>query len=305
MLNTLTLIIGITMMYATPMAFAALGGVISELSGVTNIGMEGMMTIGAFVGASVGYFSGNPWLGVLCAGISGACLALFHAIASIEFHADQTVSGVALNLIGPALALFFCRLAFDGSAVTQPVANKLPKLFGPNVSGILGNLNVDMMVVIAIILVAIAWFVIYHTKWGLRIRAVGENPAAADTLGVNVKLVRYICVILSGFLAGMGGAAVTLSIVAQFSQTSIAGQGYMALAAVIFGRWLPHGAYLACLLFGFAQALTVVFGGGTGGLPTQIIAMLPYVMTILILMLFVGKSNAPKADGVPYIKGRR
>ncbi|MEY8309884.1 ABC transporter permease [Erysipelotrichaceae bacterium 51-3] len=305
MLNTLTLIIGITMMYATPMAFAALGGVISELSGVTNIGMEGMMTIGAFVGASVGYFSGNPWLGVICAGISGACLALFHAIASIEFHADQTVSGVALNLIGPALALFFCRLAFDGSAVTQPVQNKLPKLFGSNASGILGNLNVDMMVVIALILVAIAWFVIYHTKWGLRIRAVGENPAAADTLGVNVKVVRYICVILSGFLAGMGGAAVTLSIVAQFSQTSIAGQGYMALAAVIFGRWLPHGAYLACLLFGFAQALTVVFGGGTGGLPTQIIAMLPYVMTILILMLFVGKSNAPKADGVPYIKGRR
>lgn len=305
MLNTLTLIIGITMMYATPMAFAALGGVISELSGVTNIGMEGMMTIGAFVGASVGYFSGNPWLGVICAGISGACLALFHAIASIEFHADQTVSGVALNLIGPALALFFCRLAFDGSAVTQPVQNKLPKLFGSNASGILGNLNVDMMVVIALILVAIAWFVIYHTKWGLRIRAVGENPAAADTLGVNVKVVRYICVILSGFLAGMGGAAVTLSIVAQFSQTSIAGQGYMALAAVIFGGWLPHGAYLACLLFGFAQALTVVFGGGTGGLPTQIIAMLPYVMTILILMLFVGKSNAPKADGVPYIKGRR
>lgn len=305
MLNTITLVIGITMMYATPMAFAALGGVISELSGVTNIGMEGMMTIGAFVGASVGYFTGNPWLGVICAGISGGVLALFHAIASIEFHADQTVSGVALNLIGPAVALFFCRQCFDGSAVTQPVNNKLPKIFGSNAKGILGNLNVDMMVVLALVLVVIAWFVLYHTKWGLRIRAVGENPAAADTLGVNVKLVRYICVLLSGFLAGMGGAAVTLSIVAQFSQTSIAGQGYMALAAVIFGRWLPHGAYLACVLFGFAQALTVILGGGAVAIPTQIIAMLPYLMTILILVLFVGKSNAPKADGVPYFKGRR
>lgn len=305
MMNTITLIIGTTLMYATPMALAALGGVISERAGVTNIGIEGMMTIGAFTGAAVGYFTGNPWLGVLCAGLAGGLTAVLHAIASITFKADQTVSGVAINLLGPALALFFCRLCFDGSAVTEPVTNKLPKLFGSNATGILSNLNVDAMVIIAILLTIVAWIMLYKTKWGLRVRAVGENPAAADTMGINVSFVRYVCVILSGILAGMGGAAVTLSIVAQFSQTSIAGQGYMALAAVIFGSWLPHGAYFACLLFGLAQALVVVLGGGTINIPSEILSMLPYVMTIVILMLYSKKSGAPKADGVPYIKGKR
>ena len=151
----------------------------------------------------------------------------------------------------------------------------------------------------------IMWFVFYRTKWGLRILAVGENPAAADTLGINVYKVRYICVILSGILAGVGGATVTLGIVAQFSQTSIAGQGFIGLAAVIFGKWKPQGAYKACLVFGFAQALTVVLGGGALAVPSEILAMLPYALTILILILFVGKSVAPKANGVAYEKGRR
>lgn len=161
------------------------------------------------------------------------------------------------------------------------------------------------MVIIALITAVVMWFVLYRTKWGLRIQAVGENPAAADTLGVNVKKTRYLCVIMSGILSGIAGACVTLSIVAQFSQTSIAGQGFIALAAVIFGRWRPQDAYLACLVFGFAQALTVVLGGGVVNIPTEILAMLPYVLTIIILILFVGKSVAPKADGVPYVKGKR
>ena len=196
-MNTLTLLIGTTLMYATPMVLAALGGVISERAGVTNIGIEGMMTIGAFTGAAVGYFFGNPWLGVLCAGLAGGVTALLHALASITFRADQTISGVAINLIGPAVALFFCRLCFDGSAVTEPVTAKLPKLFGSDVDGILGNLNVDFMVIIAILCTILVWILLYRTKWGLRIRAVGENPAAADTLGINVSFVRYVCVILS------------------------------------------------------------------------------------------------------------
>ncbi|MCF0246679.1 MAG: ABC transporter permease [Ileibacterium sp.] len=304
-MNTFTLLIGVALMYATPMVLAALGGVISERAGVTNIGIEGMMTIGAFTGAAVGYFTNNPWLGVLAAGLAGGLTAILHALASITFKADQTVSGVAINLIGPALALFFCRLCFDGSAVTEPVNAKLPKLFGDNATGILANLNVDFMVIIAILATVIMWIVLYKTKWGLRIRAVGENPAAADTLGINVEFVRYVCVIISGILAGMGGAAVTLSIVSQFSQTSIAGQGYMALAAVIFGSWLPHGAFLACILFGLAQALVVVLGGGAVSVPSEILAMLPYVMTIIILIFFAGKSRAPKANGQPYIKGKR
>ena len=304
-MNTLTLLIGTTLMYATPMVLAALGGVISERAGVTNIGIEGMMTIGACTGAAVGYFFGNPWLGVLCAGLAGGVTALLHALASITFRADQTISGVAINLIGPAVALFFCRLCFDGSAVTEPVTAKLPKLFGSDVDGILGNLNVDFMVIIAILCTILVWILLYRTKWGLRIRAVGENPAAADTLGINVSFVRYVCVILSGILAFMGVSAVTLSIVSQFSQTSIAGQGYMALAAVIFGAWLPHGAFLACLLFGMAEAMVVVFGGGVIDIPSEILSMLPYVMTILILIFCAGRTRAPKANGQPYIKGKR
>lgn len=305
MINTITLLIGVTLMYSTPLIFGALGGVISERSGVINIGIEGMMTIGAFVGAAVGYYSGNPWAGVLCAGIAGGALALLHGIASISFRADQTISGVAINLLGPALAVFFCRLTFDGATVSYPVPNKLPKLLGSGVRGMKANLNIDIMVLVALAFAAAMWFVLYRTKWGMRILAVGENPAAADTLGINVYRTRYICVILSGILAGIGGSAVTLGIVAQFSQTAIAGQGFIALAAVIFGKWKPQGVYKACLIFGFAQALTVVLGGGTISIPTEILAMLPYVLTVVSLIMFVGKSVAPKADGVAYVKGKR
>jgi len=305
MINTITLLIGVTLMYSTPLIFGALGGVISERSGVINIGIEGMMTIGAFVGAAVGYYSGNPWAGVLCAGIAGGALALLHGIASISFRADQTISGVAINLLGPALAVFFCRLTFDGATVSYPVPNKLPKLLGSGVRGMKANLNIDIMVLVALAFAAAMWFVLYRTKWGMRILAVGENPAAADTLGINVYRTRYICVILSGILAGIGGSAVTLGIVAQFSQTAIAGQGFIALAAVIFGKWKPQGVYKACLVFGFAQALTVVLGGGAISIPTEILAMLPYVLTVVSLIMFVGKSVAPKADGVAYVKGKR
>ena len=305
MINTITLLLGVTLLYSTPMIFGALGGVLSERSGVINIGIEGMMTFGAFAGAAAGYYSGNPWIGVLCAALAGGVLALLHAVAAITCQADQTISGVAINLLGPALAGFFCRLAFDGSTMSYPVANKLPKIFGSGAEGIWANLNVDVMVVVALLFAVAMWFVLYRTKWGMRILAVGENPAAADTLGINVYKTRYACVILSGILAGIGGATVTLGIVAQFTQTSIAGQGFIALAAVIFGKWKPMGAYRACLIFGFSQALTVVLGGGAIAVPTEILAMLPYVLTIVILILFVGKSVAPKADGVPYVKGRR
>lgn len=305
MMNTITLLLGVTLLYSTPMVFGALGGVLSERSGVVNIGIEGMMTFGAFAGAAAGYYSGNPWIGVLCAALAGGILALLHAVAAITCQADQTISGVAINLLGPALAVFFCRLAFDGATMSYPVANKLPKIFGSGAEGIWANLNVDIMVIVALLFAVAMWFVLYRTKWGMRILAVGENPAAADTLGINVYKTRYVCVILSGILAGIGGATVTLGIVAQFTQTSIAGQGFIALAAVIFGKWKPIGAYKACLIFGFSQALTVVLGGGAVAVPTEILAMLPYVLTIVILILFIGKSVAPKADGVPYVKGRR
>lgn len=304
--SSLFLLIGITLMYSTPLVFGALSGVISERSGVVNIGIEGMMMVGALTASAVSYFTGNPWLGFLAAGLAGAVIALLHAFASITFRADQTVSGVAINLLAPGLALFFCRRLFDNAAMT-PVYTTLPKLFGDStLAGTpYASLNMDVTVALGLVAAAIMWFVLYKTKWGLRVRAVGEHPAAADTLGISVERTRYVCVILSGMLAGFGGASVTLAIVSQFTQTAISGQGFIALAAVIFGKWKPHGAYGACLLFGLAQALTVVLGGGDIAVPSQLMAMLPYILTIIVLVLFVGRSVAPKADGVPYQKGNR
>lgn len=304
--SSLFLLIGITLMYSTPLVFGALSGVISERSGVVNIGIEGMMMVGAFTASAVSYFTGNPWLGFLAAGLTGAIIALLHAFASITFRADQTVSGVAINLLAPGFALFFCRRLFDNAAMT-PVYTTLPKLFGDKaLAGTpYASLNVDVTVALGLVAAVIMWFVLYKTKWGLRVRAVGEHPAAADTLGINVERTRYVCVIVSGMLAGFGGASVTLAIVSQFTQTAISGQGFIALAAVIFGKWKPHGAYGACLLFGLAQALTVILGGGDIAIPSQLMAMLPYILTIIVLVLFVGRSVAPKADGVPYRKGAR
>lgn len=299
MLTNIILLITITLMYSTPLVFGAMGGVISERSGVINIGIEGMMGIGAITAVAVAYYTGNPWLGFLTAGIAGMAMALLHAIASVTFKADQTISGIALNLIGPGLALFMSRLLFDGATTTKPVPKSMPIILK------IGDNNVNITVVLALVLMLLMWFFLYKTKWGLRVRSVGEHPAAADTLGINVSRVRYLCVLTSGLLSGFGGAAMTLAVISQFTPTAISGQGYIALAAVIFGKWTPQGAYGACLLFGFAQALVVILGGGKFAIPSEILSMLPYVITILVLILFVGRSVAPKADGVPYEKGSR
>ncbi len=307
MLSNIFIAISITLMYSAPLALAAMGGVISERSGVVNIGIEGMMSIGALAGATVGYFSGNAWLGLFCAGIAGGLLSLLHAIASITFRADQTVSGIALNLIGPGLAMFLSRHFFNGATLSLPVPNKLPKVLDSKCleNTMFSNFSIDVTVILAAVVVVLVWFLLYKTKWGLRIRAMGEHPAAVDTVGVSVYKSRYFCVILSGVLAGLGGGTVTLAIISQFTPTAISGQGFIALAAVIFGKWRPFGAYLACLLFGFSQALVVMLGGGAVSVPSTLLAMIPYVLTILMLILFVGRSSAPKASGIPYEKGAR
>ncbi|MBF0922058.1 MAG: ABC transporter permease, partial [Atopobium sp.] len=288
MLTNLILLVSVTLMYSTPLIFGALGGVVSERSGVVNIGIEGMMGVGAFAGVAGSYLTGNPWIGFLCAGIAGGLIALLHAMASITFNADQTVSGVAINLLAPGIALFACRLLFDGAAMS-PAVTKLPKLFGEGAFNDTpySSLNVDITVVLALLTALLVWFVLYRTKWGLRIRSVGEHPHASETLGISVRKTRYLCVIVSGVLAGFGGASVTLAIISQFTQTAISGQGFIALAAVIFGKWKPLNTYAACLLFGFTQALAILLGGGATPIPSQIIAMLPYFITIITLVLFV------------------
>ncbi|MSU02260.1 ABC transporter permease [Tissierella pigra] len=320
-INNLGIIIGISLMYSAPLIYTALGGVISENAGVVNIGLEGMMTIGALVGATVGYYSGNPWLAFLAAGIAGGIMAILHGIASITFTADQIVSGIAINFIGPGLALFLSRLFFEGATMTKPIPldNKMPQPFKnilPEVTQVEtikdaminffrnAIFNQYITVFIAFILVFIVWFVLYKTKLGLRIRSVGEHPRAADTLGINVYRIKYIAVILSGVFAGFGGAAMSIAVVANYRATLISGQGFIALAAMIFGKWKPQGAMWACLLFGAAQGIAIYLGGTAIKVPSTLLAMTPYVITLLALIFVVGEGNGPKANGLPYEKNQ-
>ena len=304
-LNEVGFIIGISLMYASPLIYTALGGVVSENSGVINIGLEGMMTMGAFVGATVGYFTGNPWIAFLAAGLASGLLALIHGIASITFGADQIVSGIAINFLGPGISLFLSRLFFNGATMTKPIANKISRplngIFTRN-SFLDLVFNQYLTVYLAFVLVIVIWFMLYKTKFGLRIRSVGEHPKAADTLGVNVYRVRYLAVILSGVLAGFGGASMSLAVVSSFRPTLISGQGFIALAAMIFGKWKPQGAMVSCLLFGAAQGFVIYLGGTSVQISSQILAMVPYILTLLVLVFFVGRSTGPTANGDPYIK---
>jgi len=308
MFDNIALILGTTLMYSTPLIFTSLGGVVSENSGVVNIGLEGMMVIGAFVGAALGYYLGNPWLAFIAAGIAGGLFGLLHAVACVTFGANQIVSGIAINFLGPGIALFLSRIFFKGATMTLSIDlnNKMPRLFHTVFSKdtfmyyFLGNRYATVYV--ALLLVLIVWFVLYKTKLGLRIRAVGEHPAAADTLGVNVFKIRYLAVITSGVFSGFGGAAMSLAVVSNFRPSLISGHGFIALAAMIFGKWKPQGALLACLIFGGAQGLTVFLGQFDFKVSSQLLSMLPYVLTLVILVSFVGKMVAPAADGIPYEK---
>lgn len=302
-------IIGITLLYAAPLIFTAMGGVISENTGVVNIGLEGMMTIGALIGATVGFYTHNPWLAFLCAGLGGMLISLLHAVATIHFGADHVVSGTAINLLGPGLSIFLARIFFDGAAMTKPIPFefKLPRLFNTVFAkGTIPSIifNQYITVYIAIALVPLVYFMLYKTKLGIRMRSVGEHPKAAETLGIDVYKIKYTGVLLSGFLAGLGGASLSLAIVANFRQTLVSGQGYIALAAVIFGGWKPHTALLACLLFGAAQGLVVFLGSTSIGISPDLLNMLPYIITMFMMVVFVGEARGPKANGVSYERNK-
>ncbi|MEB3059749.1 ABC transporter permease [Parvimonas micra] len=303
----IALFISDTLLFATPLLFTALGGMFTEKAGVTNIGLEGMMTIGAFAGAAVGYFTKSALLGFLAGGVAASLVALIHAIVSITFGADQVVSGIAINFIGPGVSLFICSLLFDGAKQTIPVAEgegKMIKIFD-NLTGIdfidkiLGQYVTTYVALGLVILISIY---LYKTKFGLRLIAVGEHPKAAETLNVNVYLYRYFAVIVSGLLAGFGGATMSLATVSNFSQSLISGHGFIALVAVIFGKWKPYGVLGACLFFGAAQELAILLPGLNINIPESILPMVPYISTLLVLIFFVGKSKGPSSAGVPYIK---
>ena len=307
-IKDLGLLINATLIATPPLLFAALGSCFSERSGVINIGIEGMMTIGAFTGAVVGLASGNGWIAFLCAGLAGALFGLIHAIACISFHADQTIAGTAINFLGPGLAVFLCKAMFNNSSDTPAMApsSKLPKLFEgvfPTGSFWSNVLNVYSVAYLVFVVALICWFVFYKTRFGAHLRAVGEHPEACESLGIDVYRIRYICVILSGFLAGLGGAFVTLATINQFRPNVIVGQGFIAIAAVIFGKFSPEGAVKACLLFGFCSGIRSLASQSNVVSPT-LISMIPYHVTILALVLFVGRAHTPAANGKIFVKSR-
>ena len=302
-----------TLRFATPLIFAALGGVFSERSGVVNIGLEGIMIIGAFFAIAGTQATGNPWIGVLCAVLAGVLVSLVHAYLSIHLKADQVISGTAINLFAAAFTSFLIFKLYNLHGQTDAV-NPLPypKYFiakhftNPLIVGV-GRFfdELDWFVFLAIILVIVVNYVLYKTPLGLRIRSVGEHPKAAETVGISVYKTRYLCVLLSGVLGGLGGAYISLITIKIFREGMVSGKGFIALAAVVFGNWKPFGAMWACLLFGFAEAFQIVAQGFGWKLPTEFYQAIPYVLTMLALAGFVGRTQAPASDGVPYEKGER
>ena len=274
--NNFGIILYATLIYTTPLLYAALGSCFSEVSGVVNIGIEGMMTAGAFTGTVVAYFTGSPWIGFLCGGLAGAFFGMLHALATVSLGADQTIAGTAINMLGPGIVIMLAKVLFNSTdTIPLTATQKMPKLFagafdtstvfGRFMDNVFANYASTYLVFVA---VAIVWFVFYKTRFGLRLRA-----------------------------------CVTMAISTQFRPISIVGQGFIAIAAVIFGKFRPQGALLGCLLFGFCSGLKVVLGGSSG-IDMQLISMIPYAVTVLVLILFVGKSRVPAASGKPYIKAK-
>ena len=311
LVNTLGIMLYATLIYMTPLLYASLGSCFSEVSGVINIGIEGMMTAGAFTGTVVAYFTGSPWIGFLCGGLAGAFFGMLHAIATVNLGADQTIAGTAINMLGPGIVIMIAKVMFNSTdTIPLDASMKIPRLFrgvfdtstvfGRFMDNVFANYAATYLVFAAALIV---WFVFYRTRFGLRLRACGEHPQACETLGIDVLKMRFTCVCISGFLAGLGGAFVTMAISNQFRPISIVGQGFIAIAAVIFGKFRPHGALLGCLLFGFCSGLKVVLGGSSG-IDMQLISMIPYVVTVIVLILFVGKSRVPSANGRPFIRAK-
>jgi general nucleoside transport system permease protein len=300
-------LIAATLRAATPLTFAALGGLISERSGVVNIGLEGMMLMGAFFGFLGADKLGSWEWGIVTGVTAGAALALVHAFISIHLRADQIVSGFAVNFLALGITGYFFIEVYTDQGTPGDVSN-IPTISLPGIRDLdfvgpaIGRMH--LLIWVALILVVLVHLILFRTPAGLRLRAVGEHPKAADTLGISVYAVRYIAVVLSGALAGLGGVYLSNGITHSFNENLSAGRGFIALAAVIFGRWRPLGAFVACLLFGFTEALALRLPGAYGedAAWTTLFRALPYVVTLVVVAGVVGRSIPPAAVGRPYVK---
>ena len=276
-----------TIEIAAPIMITAVGACFSEITGVVNIGLEGIMLCGAFAATAITLATGNPYLGVLGGMLAGGLISLIHGYISVTLRGNQIVSGVAINLFALSVTSFLIK-ALYGAAGTTPAVSVLA--------------NETIVLVFMYFLALVAWVVIFKTVFGLRMRSVGEHPLAADTVGINVQRTRILGVFLSGIYGGLGGAFLTTVMLPSFNNGMSAGRGFIALAALIFGKWNPIGAIMAALLFALGQVLADQAKLAGTGVPQQFWSMIPYVLTLVALVGFVGKSKAPKASGIPYDK---
>lgn len=306
----------IALMFASPIIIAALGGLFSERSGISNIALEGIMMVGAFAAASVTVVLEPvtplaPWIGLAAGVAAGVLLSLLHAVACINLNANQVISGTALNILAGGVTIYLCQIIFNQQR-SRAFSNGIQKMTVPFLSKIpiLGKIlfieNYPTFY-FAVLLVLVTWFVVYKTPFGLRMRACGEHPQAAASMGINVQRMRYFGVLASGALSGLSGGVMVLTADIQFTQLSIHGTGFIALASLVFGRWNPFGVLAVGLFFGFSTALSFYAKDITflSSLPSEFFYMLPYVLTIVALIFFAGKSVGPKAAGEIYESGKR
>lgn len=319
-MNLITLLLTVvstTLVYSAPMIFTAIGGTFSERSGIVNVGLEGIMVMGAFSSVVFNLFTAKlfggatPWLGLLVGGLVGVLFSLMHAVATINWRTDHIISGTVLNLMAPALGVYLSKLIFDGKGQTDVIQRPLANVTIPGLSDIpvVGQIffhNTSLVAYFGIIVAVFSWWVLKYTRFGLRLRSVGEHPEAADSVGISVYRYRYMGVMLSGLLGGIGGAIMAESITLNFSISTIVGQGFMSLAAMIFGKWNPIGAMGAAIFFGFAQSLAIIgkYIPVIANVPNVWFTLAPYLITIIVLVAFIGKSQAPAADGSTFIKSR-
>ena len=295
-----------SLQYAALLLLPALGGVISERSGVVNIAMEGMMLTGAFFAVAVDLAAHNMFLAVAGAMLAGGLMAGIHAVVSIRYRADQIVSGVAINIFAAGITVFLVNRLYGLSDVGQvPARDAIPNVSIPLLSSIpfFGKIffQQNIMVYLALILLVLVQMILFRTRLGLRIRSVGEHPQAADTAGINVYALRYGAVLSSGLLSGLAGAFLSIGIANTFVPGMTDGRGYIALAAMIFGKWTPIGAFIATLIFGFGQA--IYDANSSIHVSQYLLSMTPYILTLIVLTAVVRRSSPPAADGIPYVPG--
>jgi len=290
-----------TLRMATPLILCAMGGLFSERSGIIDVGLEGKMLMAAFFAAATASLTGSAWLGVLAAIAAAETLALLHGFACITHRGNQVVSGVAINILAAGLAVVLSTAWFQQGGQTPSLGEsaRLMPLFWPSAGD-------NILVYVALLSVPLTWWIIGRTRFGLRLRAVGEMPLAVDAAGISVAGLRYRAVLLCGFFTGLAGAYLSIAQNAGFSRDMTAGQGFIALAAIIFGKWRAFPAFGACLIFGLLDAIAIRLQGmripGVGEVPVQLIQALPYLLTMFLLAGFIGRAVAPKAVGIPYEK---